>query len=386
MERVYKHYYYIIRGENIYKRKDGRWEGRYIKGRTLDGRALYGYVYAPSYKEVKNRLTEAVSAVHYLSMEKKPETNMILKDLAELWFSSMAPKVKESTMVKYHNIWNCYISPELENLYVGEITHAVLESFCSRLLASGGHRHNGLSPKTVADTLTLLKNMLHFSKNIGCHPAADGSSVNIRQPFRKLRVLSRQEQEHLCRYLMSHLTMKNMGILFSLYTGIRVGEICALQWEDISFSEKTVYIHQTMQRLQTDQGDRKTKIIVTTPKSGCSIRVIPLPDDLEQIMERLPAKRKGYFLTDSETKYIEPRTMQNQFKRIARECSIENVNFHCLRHTFATRCVELGFDIKSLSELLGHSSVNITMNRYVHPSMDLKRDHMQKLSLSFPVK
>ena len=103
-------------------------------------------------------------------------------------------------------------------------------------------------------------------------------------------------------------------------------------------------------------------------------------------MERLPAKRKGYFLTDSETKYIEPRTMQNQFKRIARECSIENVNFHCLRHTFATRCVELGFDIKSLSELLGHSSVNITMNRYVHPSMDLKRDHMQKLSLSFPVK
>ena len=106
---------------------------------------------------------------------------MILKDLAELWFSSMAPKVKESTMVKYHNIWNCYISPELENLYVGEITHAVLESFCSRLLASGGHRHNGLSPKTVADTLTLLKNMLHFSKNIGCHPAADGSSVNIRQ-------------------------------------------------------------------------------------------------------------------------------------------------------------------------------------------------------------
>lgn len=383
------------KGENIYKRKDGRWEGRYIKGRTLDGKALYGYVYAPSYREAKAKQADAVS----VSGEKKQKypknreeksfsesSRVLLRDLAAFWFSSVVPQIKESTAVKYTNLWNCYIAPELGNLYVQEITHSILEGFCSRLLMSGGRNHNGLSPKTVSDTLTLLRNILHFGKNMGCICAADGSSVCIRQPSRQLRVLTQQEQCRLCEYLMSNMNMKNLGILVSLYTGIRVGEICALQWEDISFSEKTIFVHQTMQRIQTGKEDAKTKIIVTPPKSSSSVRIIPLPEDLETVMRNCSCRRKGYFLTGSESKYVEPRTMQNQFKRAAESCVIENVNYHVLRHTFATRCIELGFDVKTLSELLGHSSVNITMNRYVHPSMELKRDHMQRLSLPFAVK
>ena len=127
-------------------------------------------------------------------------------------------------------------------------------------------------------------------------------------------------------------------------------------------------------------GEPRTKIIVTTPKSKCSIRTIPIPDELLQIIESVRGAASGYFLTGSEKRWVEPRTMQNHFKKLLKCCAIEDANYHALRHTFATRCVELGFDVKSLSEILGHASVNITMNRYVHPSMQLKQANMQRLS------
>ena len=168
---------------------------------------------------------------------------------------------------------------------------------------------------------------------------------------------------------------------------MRVGEICALRWEDISIKEQTIFVHQTMQRIQTDQNiGCKTKVIVTTPKSACSIRTIPMPEDLAQIIAEYQTSNTGYFLTGSNERYMEPRTMQNRFKAVLIQCGIRDVNYHLLRHTFATRCIELGFDVKTLSEILGHASINITMNRYVHPSMELKRKNMQRLSDFIAVK
>ncbi|MFR0985310.1 MAG: site-specific integrase [Frisingicoccus sp.] len=199
--------------------------------------------------------------------------------------------------------------------------------------------------------------------------------------------MSRKEQEKLCQYLYSDLNACNIGILISLFTGLRVGEICALRWEDISISEQTIHICRTMQRIQDKSGKNgRTKIVVTTPKSPCSIRTIPIPEELMQILISFQTSRTGYFLTGSCQKYMEPRTMQNRFKAALKNCSVSNANYHALRHTFATRCVELGFDVKSLSEILGHANVNITMNRYVHPSMELKKANMQRLSGLFIVK
>lgn len=169
--------------------------------------------------------------------------------------------------------------------------------------------------------------------------------------------------------------------MLCLFTGMRVGEICALKWEDISFQEKSIYVHKTMQRLQIPRStSQKTHIIVTSPKSKCSIRTIPIPDNLVQLIQREFPNRQGYVLASPDEEYIEPRTMQNYFCYVQRQCGLTPVNFHALRHTFATRCIELGFDVKSLSEILGHASVNITMNRYVHPSMELKQQNMQKLA------
>ena len=143
-----------------------------------------------------------------------------------------------------------------------------------------------------------------------------------------------------------------------------------------------------IERIQTDMpSDQKTKVMITSPKSKHSIRVIPLPEDFAKLLASIqPESSSGFFLTGKEHQWVEPRSMQNHFKRVLQSCAIAPANFHALRHTFATRCVELGFDLKSLSEILGHANVNITMTRYVHPSMELKRDHMQKLSSLFAVK
>ena len=157
-----------------------------------------------------------------------------------------------------------------------------------------------------------------------------------------------------------------------------MGELCALRWEDYNKDEKIIHICRTLQRIQCNNGIIRTQVLIAEPKSSCSERIIPVPefvcnllDDAEQI--------SGYILTGNDS-YIEPRTMQNRFKAVLQKCNIPNAKFHTLRHTFATRCVELGFDIKSLSEILGHANVNITLNRYVHPSMELKRKNMDKLS------
>lgn len=263
----------------------------------------------------------------------------------------------------------------------------MIETYCNQLLLAGGTKGKGLSPKTVSDTLSLVRNILKYAATKKVTSVCDISAITIKQVKEEIYVFSRNEQQQLCKYLHANLTECNLGILFCLFTGLRIGEICALLWEDISISEKTVYVHQTMQRLQTNSSDSaKTKVTVTTPKSSSSIRKIPIPDEMLMLLAKRKGTHTGYFLTNSQNKYLEPRTMQNHFKRILQKCAIPHANFHTLRHTFATRCIEVGFDVKSLSEILGHANVNITMNRYVHPSMDLKRENMQKLSSLFNVR
>jgi integrase len=268
-----------------------------------------------------------------------------------------------------------------------DITHEFIETQCNFFLVSGGLKENGLSSKTVSDILSLIRNVLQFATRNGKAISCDARSIQIKRQTKEMRVLSRAEQEKLCQYLYSNLDSCNIGILVCLFTGLRVGEICALRWEDVSFSDYTIHVHQTLQRIQDrTNSEYKTRIVVTTPKSACSIRTIPVPHGLMTILTAHKASSTGYILTNSDQNPLEPRTMQNHFKKVLKNSGITSANYHSLRHTFATRCIELGFDVKSLSEILGHASVNITMNRYVHPSMDLKRENMQRLSDLLAVK
>ena len=379
------------KGENIYKRKDGRWEGRYIKSRSENGKAIYGYVYAYSYREMKQKLLSSLQETHsdtHSSADKTTTQNTILfGDLAELWMRTIKPQVKGSTYIKYANSLKNYILPKFNTTKISNLSYVSLEEYASQLLTTGGSQRKGLSPKTVSDIMSIIRAIIHFACRHGYDVKLVENSVAIKQITRTMDVLSRAEQIQLQTFLMSNINNRNLGLLLCLFTGIRVGEVCAVKWDDISLTERQIYIHRTMQRLQCEPGyASKTKVIITTPKSNCSIRKIPIPDSMIDLIATEFLNRNGYLLTGHDSKYVEPRTMQNHFKRVLKECQIRDLKFHVLRHTFATRCVELGFDIKSLSEILGHASVNITMNRYVHPTMDLKRENMNKLSDLFTVK
>lgn len=312
-------------------------------------------------------------------MQKKVN-NGSFKSISDDWLKFMKPQLKESSIVKYSNTLKQYLLPEFHEREITEITKEEVLAFRCRLLVSGGKGGAGLSPKTVTDILSVLKNIFVYASEEKACPVTDISRIFVKQSQKPMRILSRTEQQSLSRHLCDDLTPCNLGILVCLYTGLRIGEICALRWDDILFNEHCLYVHQTMRRIQKLGNEEcKTLVQISSPKSDSSVRRIPIPDEIFRLIAKAKMPADTYFLTGLQNRYIEPRTMQNRFKAVIKKCNIRNANFHALRHTFATRCVELGFDIKSLSEILGHASVNITLNRYVHPSMELKQKNMNLL-------
>ncbi len=390
------------KGENIYQRKDGRWEGRYIIEKRANGKYRYGYEYADTYQEVKKKLIVKKSASASLSAKagsrasfvldivQKPSSvsrRLLFRDFAEKWLDVTKSQVRESTYIKYRNMMNSYILPELGDVEWRSISRGSIERFCSRMLSVGGKNHKGLSPKTVSDIMSVIRHVFRYAFNYGEILPFDISTISVKREPKEMQVLSRKEQDTLYRFLYANLNDRNLGILICMFAGLRLGEICALRWEDISFAEQVIFVRQSMQRLQTNNlSGRKTKIIITAPKSRSSIRKIPIPKELANILFSYWKGKQGYVLTGQINVFVEPRSMERHFKRILGQAGLEQVNFHVLRHTFATRCIEMDFDVKSLSELLGHANVNITLNRYVHPSMELKRKNMQRLSALLAVK
>lgn len=298
------------KGENIYKRKDGRWEGRYIKSKNPGGKTTYGYIYAKTYREAKSKLHNAIASCSQQSTLSFPVDNDCFSTLASDWLDSIKPHIKDSTANKYRNLLDSYILPIYGTKALDQVTFDFIESQCNNLLLHGGKNGTGLSPKTVIDTLSVIRNILKFAIRKGKVIPCDGSAVQIKQAQKQMRVFSKTEQDRLLEYLSSEMNPCNIGIIICLFTGLRVGEVCALRWEDISFGERTMYVHQTMQRIQDkSNSEKKTKIVLTNPKSVCSIRTIPIPEPLITILANYKTSPHGYLLTNSESNFIEPRTM-----------------------------------------------------------------------------
>ena len=263
---------------------------------------------------------------------------------------------------------------------LNNITNEDIVLFSKKLLSQVRNGQK-LSHKTVADILSRMKSIRRFALLHGYEVNYIPNVVKIPQQQGTIRILTFEEERKLINHIKNNFDLTALGILLSLFTGLRIGELCALKWSDFSFTDKELYVQRTMQRLHnfSENSAYKTVIEIDTPKSPSSIRKIPIP---EQLMNYLQSSyiEGAYILSGSRNNFVEPRTMENRFKRILKKCGVEKINFHVLRHTFATRCVELGFDVKSLSEILGHANVNITLNRYVHPSMELKHANMNKLN------
>lgn len=364
------------KGENIYKRKDNRWEARYIKGHAPDGSARYGYCYGRSYKEAKEKVTRIKAELLTNKTIQAEERKRFLHYCNE-WLQLNRSMVKESTLVKYATIIEKHIKPTLGGCHVQSITSLAVEQFGHELLTD-----KGLSPKTVRDILTLLRSIMKYAAKQT--PGVQLVDISLPKDAKKeMRILTKDEQRNFIRYLTSEPDECKFGVLLALLTGMRIGEICALRWQDISLTEKTIKVSSTMQRLKNldEAADRKTKVVIVEPKSESSARVIPLTEYTAELCRRWEVNDPAAFvLTGKAERYIEPRTLQYCMEKYTKACNIEGVHFHALRHTFATRCVEVGFEIKSLSEILGHSSPRITLERYVHSSIELKRENMNKLS------
>lgn len=362
------------RGENIYKRKDGRWEGRYKCGVKPDGTAKYLSVYGKSYTEVKTALIEK----HKKSIVVDTPKNLTVKNLFDIWFAEIRLKVKESTYMNYHMKYDKHVSGTLGGLLYDKLTAEILNEFIQIKLSSG------LSLKYTADIAALIKSVFRFAKKRFSYEDKAELISLPKVRIKEKELLHKSEQTLLNTYLTSNPTSSNVGILLSSATGIRIGELCALKWENIDLENGVLTIKNTVQRIANINGDTATRLVVTPPKSSSSVREIPIPEFLLPILRNQKENKDCYLLSGSRA-IVEPRTMQYRFKRILKELKLSEVSFHSLRHQFATNCIALGFDVKSLSEILGHSTVEITLNRYVHSSMERKTEFMNILSKQFTI-
>ena len=362
------------RGENIYKRKDGRWEGRFFDSFDQFGKPKYHSVYAKSYTEVKEKLgfhkKENISPNIYKSLK--------FSRYCTDWLETIKFKHKESTYSKYRNMCRNHIISELGGYDASLISSKQIEKFLSLKLDK-----ESLSPKTVSDILCVLKQVFTYIESQNVKTNCNFHNICVRQDQTQIRVLSTTEQKRLTEFLTENMDLNKLGVYLSLYTGIRIGELCALKWKNIKLKEQILHIDKTMQRIQVYDEEVKTKIVITPPKSKCSERDIPLPKFLCDTLKKFKKDENNFLLSGSSDNFVEPRLLRYTFKKYMKICDLDNVNFHALRHTFATRCVESGFEIKTLSEILGHSSVKVTLDRYVHSSMELKRKNMEKLECIF---
>lgn len=170
-----------------------------------------------------------------------------------------------------------------------------------------------------------------------------------------------------------------LGVLISLNTGLRVGEVCALAWEDVDFDEEILHIRHTVSRVQATGSNRKTRLILDAPKTKASRREIPISTFLFPALLEAHSKTVSRFVVSGKSDFANPRTFELQYHKLLAQSGVPQLNYHALRHTFATRCIEAGVDMKSLSEILGHGSVSITLETYVHSSIQLKRAQLEKL-------
>lgn len=370
----------------IYKEGDEKLVACHIKSCDAYGKVHYEYPYATSNHEVRGRLQKVHPALNAEILENNTTLNSTFEEFSALWLKNSSTAFKESTYIRYFNLVRHYLDPSFKQLKLTEITNTNIQNFCRMLEQQGKQDGTGLSPKTIADILSVLRRILRYAQSQQVPIDLTVFDIKVRQSPKSLKILSLSEQVTMQNYLMEHLDSMNLGILICLYTGIRVGELCALTWERISLSDKTLCICQTMQRIQKrTKEDERTHIIMDAPKSSSSNRTIPISTALYELLNLYPFEKKGYFLSGS-SEIVEPRRIQYRFQKVLKDCHLNRCNFHILRHTFATRCVEANIDIKTLSEILGHSSVNITMNRYVHPSLNMKRDSMEKLADFITVK
>lgn len=305
---------------------------------------------------------------------KQMVTQKNIGQIADLWKADKKQFVKKSTYAAYSLIVDTHILPAFGNkTNVGE--KDVQEFVLQKL-------NGGLSQKTIKDMLIVLRMILKFGakKNYCAYTPFDVIFPTDRER-QELEVLSITNQKKIMRFVEENFTFRNLGIFVCLSTGMRIGEICALTWDDIDTENGVIHIRKTLQRIYIrENGIRRTELVIDTPKTATSIRDIPMTKDLLSVLKPLrKVVNEQYFVLTNDVNPTEPRTYRNYYKKLLAKLEIPPIKFHGLRHSFATRCIESHCDYKTVSVILGHSNISTTLNLYVHPNYEQKKKCIDKM-------
>jgi len=360
------------RGENIYKRKDGRWEGRYIKGRKPDGKACFGSIYGHTYGEVKKRLMPL--KVAHNEHQREIVNTMPFREYLLAYLAQKQNNVKASSYDSYHRIVHNHILLGLGKYPMHQLTREHVEEFLSNL------RRCGQSDGSVMNIFRFLAGVTKQAAQSGAMARDVCVGISLPKPKRKkVKALTRAQQG-----IVEHAAMKSSGldILIALHTGLRVGEICALRWEDVDLDHGVIQVNHTLARLNLhgQNDEKKTAIMMAAPKSESSQREVPINAVLLKLLRARPRAAAGEFVIEGRRGGpVEPRVLQYRFEKMLKRARLPHVGYHALRHTFATRCAELNVDTATISGLLGHSSIRTTEETYIHSLMEQRFKAVHKL-------
>lgn len=312
----------------------------------------------------------------------RPRPRPTLSEAGRAWLAASEGRLKPSTLSIYAGILRAHIDPVLGLRPLHALSGREIEAFlCEKAAPREGMP--GLAPRTVSNISTVLHGIFDHACRTGSLRESPAWTCPAGRAAKNTAVLDAREKKILTRHLLNNINTgqradESFGLLLCLYTGMRLGEICALRWGDVTPRPHSILVHRTVQRISDPAGHRRTALVFGSPKSPSSDRVIPMPHFLHRLADRQRREDECFILTGTPSP-MDPRTMQNHFKAVLRRCGLRQVNFHAIRHTFATDCVGAGFDPKTLSSILGHADVSVTLNTYVHPSFDVMRRFMDKL-------
>lgn len=296
------------------------------------------------------------------------------KTVAQEWRADKKQYVKKSTYAAYSLLLFNHLLPEFGEAM--EITEKDIQNFVLRKL------DDGLGQKSIKDILIVLKMIIRFGVKSGYWQHLE---MDIKFPTERekqsIEVLNKADQRKLMDFTKSNFTFMNLGIYVCLSSGMRIGEICALTWEDIDIELSVINIRKTIQRIYlVENGESHTEVIIDTPKSKNSIREIPMTSELIRMIKPLKkVVNPNFFVLSNNCHPVEPRTYRNYYAKVMGELNLPHLKFHGLRHSFATRCIESGCDYKTVSVLLGHSNISTTLNLYVHPNMEQKKRCIEQM-------
>lgn len=287
------------------------------------------------------------------------------------WLYALKPMVKNSTCNQYKHFSERLIKPELGDYDIDDLSGMILQNFITEITER-------YSPATVREIVSILKRSLGYAEEMEITSKNLSDKIKYRYKRKSnIKCLTQTQQKKLESYVYGVKTPKLYGFIICLYTGIRVGELLALTWGDIDFKNGIMYIRKTCNDGYESGGYTK---IIDAPKTTSSKREIPLSKQLLEILKQLKKLSKSeYIITGNGGKLISKRSYQNTFCLVLKKLAIPHMGLHALRHTFATRALECGMDVKTLSEILGHTNAAITLNVYAHSLPEHKRTMMNKV-------